>query len=120
MKVQDLSLVIIRMEEGTDKDGCLFLKCKGYHCSRSKNGALEYDQFTSIRLYPCNEEQYNETKHRFLGQTIAKPKLKIVAYDSNLKTYLIQGKLVALLEVNKYDFEKSKIFNKRTLVKKGE
>lgn len=120
MKIEELKLVIIRMEEGTDKDGCLFLKCKGYHKYRNKKGTYEYDQFTSIRLYPCNEEQYLETKQRFLEQTTANPKLVILAYQSNLKNYLIQGKLVSLLEVNKYDFDKNKLFDKRNLLNKGE
>ena len=120
MKVNEMKLVITKMEEAFDKEGCVFLKCKGYHRHKDRQNKTNYDQFTSIRLYPCNEEQYYETKHRFLGQTVPSPKLNILAYDCYLKTFLIGDKMIAMLEVDKYDFEKNKLFNKRELVKKGD
>ena len=125
MKIEgDLKLAITRIEEQTDYDGNLFFKCKGFNTTKAKTArgrnVRAYNQFSTIRLYPCNELQYTETKERLFSQETDKPILNIVAYDSDITTPSIQGRLIALLVVNKYDFQKNKLFRKRDLLNKGE
>ena len=114
MKIEgDLKLAITRIEEQTDFDGNLFFKCKGFNATKAKTAkgrnVRAYNQFSTIRLYPCNELQYTETKERLFSQTTDKPVLNIVAYDSDITTPSIQGRLIALHVVNKYDFQKNKL-----------
>ena len=125
MKIEgDLKLAITRIEEQTDYDGNLFFKCKGFNVCKAKTAkgrnVRAYNQFSTIRLYPCNELQYTETKERLFSQETDKPILNIVAYDSDITTPSIQGRLIAMLVVNKYDFQKNKLFRKRDLLNKGE
>ena len=125
MKIEgDLKLAITRIEEQTDYDGNLFFKCKGFNTTKAKTAkgrnVRAYNQFSTIRLYPCNELQYTETKERLFSQETDKPILNIVAYDSDITTPSIQGRLIALLVVNKYDFQKNKLFRKKDLLNKGE
>lgn len=125
MKIEgDLKLAITRIEEQTDYDGNLFFKCKGFNVCKAKTAkgrnVRAYNQFSTIRLYPCDNLQYNETKERLFSQETEKPVLNIVAYDSDITTPSIQGRLVALLVVNKYDFQKNKLFRKKDLLNKGE
>jgi hypothetical protein len=56
----DLKLTITRLEDSTDHEGYDFLKAKGY-CSYKTTTSrgrrmVAYDQFTSIRLRPINQE----------------------------------------------------------------
>ena len=125
MKIEgDLKLAITRIEEQTDYDGNLFFKCKGFNTTKAKTArgrnVRAYNQFSTIRLYPCDNLQYTETKERLFSQETDKPILNIVAYDSDITTPSIQGRLIALLVVNKYDFQKNKLFRKRDLLNKGE
>ena len=125
MKIEgNLKIVITRLEEQTDYDGNLFFKCKGYSPQKaiSKNGknVRSYNQFTTIRLYPCNQMQYLTTKKRLFEQQVEKPLLNIVSYDTEISTPLIQGKILPILVSNKYDFTKNKLFSKKELLKMGE
>lgn len=125
MKIEgDLKLAITRIEEQTDYDGNLFFKCKGFNLTKAKTArgrnVRAYNQFSTIRLYPCDNLQYTETKERLFSQETDKPILNIVAYDSDITTPSIQGRLIALLVVNKYDFQKNKLYKKSQLLKKGE
>ena len=125
MKIEgDLKLAITRLEEQTDFDGNLFFKCKGFNVCKAKTAkgrnVRAYNQFSTIRLYPCDNLQYTETKERLFSQETDKPILNIVAYDSDITTPSIQGRLIAMLVVNKYDFQKNKLFRKRDLLNKGE
>ena len=125
MKIEgDLKLAITRIEEQTDYDGNLFFKCKGFNTTKAKTArgrnVRAYNQFSTIRLYPCDNLQYTETKERLFSQTTDKPVLNIVAYKSDITTPYIQGKLCAILVVDRYDFAKGKLYKKRDLLNKGE
>lgn len=126
MKIEgDLKLAITRIEEQTDYDGNLFFKCKGFSPCKGKTktgrNVRAYNQFSTIRLYPCNELQYTETKERLFSQTIDKPVLNIVSYDTDITTPTIQGRICPILVVEKYDFQKAKLFKKKQLLEyKGE
>ena len=122
MRLEEQILTITRIEDSFDSSGCVFLKCKGYVqyqavSPKSGKSFKAYNQFTSIRLYPVNEEQFIETKERLFSQQVQYPKIKIVAYDCDLTTNLMGGRICPILTVNKYDFEHNKLFNKRTLLK---
>ena len=121
--VEDLKIAITRLEEATDYEGNLFFKCKGFNTTKSKTktgrNVRAYNQFSTIRLYPCDNLQYTETKERLFSQETEKPILNIVAYDSDITTPSIQGRLIALLVVNKYDFQKNKLFRKKDLLNLG-
>jgi hypothetical protein len=125
MKIEgDLKLAITRIEEQTDFDGNLFFKCKGFSTCKAKTktgrNVRAYNQFSTIRLYPCDNLQYTETKERLFSQTTDKPVLNIVAYKSDITTPYIQGKLCCLLVVDRYDFARNKLYKKRDLLNKGE
>ena len=126
MKIEgDLKLAITRIEEQTDYDGNLFFKCKGFNVCKAKTArgrnVRAYNQFSTIRLYPVNEQQYTETKERLFSQTIDKPVLNIVSYDTDITTPAIQGRICPILVVEKYDFQKAKLFKKKQLLEyKGE
>lgn len=124
MKLENLKLTITKIEDAIDKQGYSYLKCKGYNTYRynNKDGSkrLSYNFFTSIRLYPRNQEQYEETKNRLWSQTVEKPKIQIMTEDNDLYTSVVQGKLFAILSINKYDFVKHKMFPKRKSKNKGE
>ena len=125
MKIEgDLKLAITRIEEQTDYDGNLFFKCKGFSPCKSKTktgrNVRAYNQFSTIRLYPCNELQYTETKERLFSQTTEKPVLNIVSYDTDITTPAIQGRVCVIAVCNRYDFQKNKLFRKRDLLNKGE
>ena len=126
MKIEgDLKLTITRLEDSTDHEGYAFLKAKGYHSYKfiSPKGRkmTGYDQFTSIRLRPINQEQYDMAKERLFSQQTDKPFLKIVAYDCELHTNMIGGKISPILEVRRWDFVQGKLFKKKQLLEyKGE
>ena len=122
---EDLKLAITRIEEQTDYDGNLFFKCKGFNVCKAKTAkgrnVRAYNQFSTIRLYPCNQSQYEETKNRLFEQTTDKPVLNIVSYDTDITTPAIQGKICPILVCSKYDFQKAKLFKKKQLLEyKGE
>lgn len=118
MKIEDLKLTITRIEDGTDKDGNVFLKCKGYNAYRQgKNNA--YNFFSSIKLYPINQQQLDETKNRLFSQTVDKPKLKINAYQCELATPLMGGRVFASLTAYRFDFATKKLFKKNELLNYG-
>ena len=124
MKIgEDLKLSITRLEEATDKDGYVFLKAKGYHSykfvTQGGRTVKGYDQFTSIRLRPINETQFQEAQNRLFNQKVDKPQIKIVAYDCELNTNNIGGKLCAILEVKRWDFTSRKLFRKKDLLQIG-
>lgn len=124
MKIEEcLKLTITRLEEATDKEGYVFLKAKGYHSYKfitTKGRKITgYDQFTSIRLRPVDEMQFQETQNRLFSQTVDKPQIKIVAYESELHTNNIGGKICPILEVTKYDFSSHKLFKKKDLLNLG-
>jgi hypothetical protein len=120
----DLKLAITRIEEQTDYDGNLFFKCKGFSPCKAKTAkgrnVRAYNQFSTIRLYPCNQSQYEETKKRLFEQNCDKPVLNIVSYDTDITTPAIQGRIIPILVCSKYDFQKAKLFRKRDLLNKGE
>jgi hypothetical protein len=124
MKLEELKLTITRIEDFIDKDGNYCLKCKGYNAYKTQikgKKANAFNFFTNIRLYPISQEQYDETKNRLFNQTVDKPKLKVIAYENELTTHLIGGKICCVLTVNRYDFEKDKLFRKNKLINyKGE
>lgn len=126
MKIEgDLKLTITRLEEQTDYDGNLFFKCKGFNTTKAKTArgrnVRSYNQFSTIRLYPINQSQYEETKKRLFEQTCDKPVLNIVSYDTDITTPSIQGRICPILVCSKYDFQKAKLFKKKQLVEyKGE
>ena len=126
MKIEgDLKLAITRIEEQTDFDGNLFFKCKGFNTTKARTSrgrnVRAYNQFSTIRLYPVNEQQYTETKERLFSQTSDKPVLNIVSYDTDITTPTIQGRICPILVVEKYDFQKAKLFKKKQLLEyKGE
>lgn len=118
MKVEELTLTITRIEDSTDKEGNVCLKCKGYNSyKQGKQNAFNF--FSNIKLYPVNQEQFETTKERLFNQTEDKPKLKIKAYQSELVTPLQNGRLFANLIVWRYDFCKNKLFSKNTLLNYG-
>lgn len=123
MKIEEIKIYITKIEDGFDNEGNLYLKCKGYNCYKTlsskgkKRNGLNW--FSSIRLYPINEQQYVETKNRLFKQTIDKPKLHILCYDNDLTTNLIGGAIRPILVVNKYDFVFDKLFRKNVLLKGG-
>jgi hypothetical protein len=124
MKIEgDLKLAITRIEDSTDHEGYAFLKAKGY-CSYKTTTPrgrriVAYDQFTSIRLRPINQEQYETAKERLFNQQTDKPCLKIVAYDCELHTNMIGGKICPILEVKRWDFIQGKLFRKKELLEYG-
>ena len=118
MKLEELKIVITRLEDGIDKEGNTFLKAKGYNAYKS-NGKNAYNFFSNIKLYPVSQEQFEETKNRLFSQTEDKPKLKIVAYQSELVTPLQNGKIFCNLIVWKYDFSNKKLYNKKELLNYG-
>lgn len=125
MKIEgDLKLAITRIEEQTDFDCNLFFKCKGFNVCKAKTAkgrnVRAYNQFSTIRLYPCNQSQYEETKKRLFEQTCDNPVLNIVSYDTDITTPAIQGRCCPILVVGKYDFQKNKLFRKKDLLNKGE
>ena len=125
MKIEgDLKLAITRLEEQTDYDGNLFFKCKGFNVCKAKTAkgrnVRAYNQFSTIRLYPCNQTQYEATKERLFSQTTSNPVLNIVSYDADITTPAIQGRCCPILVVGKYDFQKNKLFRKKDLLNKGE
>lgn len=122
MKLEgDLKLRITRIEDATDSEGCLFLKCKGYNSYRAvtpKGRQIKaYNAFSTIRLYPINQEQYEETKRRLFEQTKERPTLKVVGYVNELTTNIIGGVVRPILVVSKYDFETEKLFKKNKLLR---
>ena len=126
MKIEgDLKLAITRIEEQTDFDGNLFFKCKGFNTTKAKTktgrNIRAYNQFSTIRLYPCNNLQYTETKERLFSQTTDKPVLNIVSYDTDITTPSIQGRIIPILVSSRYDFSTKKLFRKKDLLEyKGE
>lgn len=118
MKLEEMTITITRIEDSTDKDGNLCLKCKGYN-SFGKGRQKKFNFFTSIRLYPVNETQYESTKNRLFSQTELKPKLKIKAYQNEITTPLIGGKLNCVLITYKYDFVTNRLFKKKDLLNYG-
>lgn len=119
MKVEQMKIYITRLEDGVDKDGNTFLKAKGYNAYKS-NGRVAYNSFSKIKLYPISQEQMDATKERLFSQPDLKPKLQIVAYQSELSTPLINGKILPSLTVYRYDFAHHKLYKKRDLLNKGE
>lgn len=119
MKIEELKIFITRLEDGVDKDGNTFLKAKGYNAYKS-NGRNAYNFFSNIKLYPVSQKQMDETKNRLFSQTELKPKLQIIAYQSELVTPLNNGKQLVNLIVWKYDFVHHKLYKKRDLLNKGE
>lgn len=119
MKLEELKVFITRLEDGVDKDGNTFLKAKGYNAYKS-NGRNAYNFFSNIKLYPVSQEQMDETKNRLFSQPDLKPKSQIVAYQSELSTPLISGKIMPSLTVYRYDFAHHKLYKKRDLLNKGE
>ena len=118
MKLEELKIVITRLEDGLDKDGNTFLKAKGYNAYKS-GSKTAYNFFSNIKLYPVSQEQFEETKNRLFTQTEEKPKLKIIAYQSELVTPLQNGKIFCNLVVWKYDFTKNKLYKKKELLNYG-
>lgn len=118
MKIEELKLCITRLEEDIDKDGNTYLKAKGYNAYKS-NERNAYNFFSNIKLYPVSQEQMDETKNRLFSSTEEKPKLRIVAYQSELATPLQNGAQRVLLTCYKYDFEKDKLFKKHKLLNMG-
>ena len=120
---EDLKLTITRLEEATDHEGFVYLKAKGYHSykftSPKGNKMTGYDQFTSIKLRPINEEQFEAVKERLFSQDTSKPSIKIVCYDCDLHTNNIGGKICPLLEVRRFDFASKKLFKKKDLLNVG-
>lgn len=124
MKIEgDLKLAITRIEEQTDYDGNLFFKCKGFNRTKAKTArgrnVRAYNQFSTIRLYPCNQSQYEATKERLFSQTTDKPVLNIVSYDTDITTPAIQGKICPILVSSRYDFSTKKLFRKKELLEYG-
>lgn len=124
MKIEgDLKLAITRIEEQTDYDGNLFFKCKGFNTTKAKTAkgrnVRAYNQFSTIRLYPCNQSQYEATKERLFSQTTDKPVLNIVSYDTDITTPAIQGRICPILVSSRYDFSTKKLFHKKTLLEYG-
>ena len=124
MKIEgDLKLAITRIEEQTDYDGNLFFKCKGFNVCKAKTtrgrNVRAYNQFSTIRLYPINQSQYEATKERLFSQTTEKPVLNIVSYDTDITTPAIQGKICPILVSNRYDFSTKKLFRKKELLEYG-
>ena len=64
-------------------------------------------------------EQFEETKARLFSQTEEKPKINIIAYQSELVTPLQNGTLRANLICYRFDFAKNKLFSKKTLLNYG-
>lgn len=118
MKLEEIKVVITRLEDGLDKDGNTYLKAKGYNAYKS-NGKNAYNFFSNIKLYPISQEQMDETKNRLFSSIEEKPKLKIVAYQSELVTPLNNGRLLCNLVVWKYDFTNNKLFKKTQLLNYG-
>ena len=120
---EDLKLAITRLEEQTDYDGNLFFKCKGFSPCKAKTktgrNVRAYNQFSTIRLYPCNQSQYEATKERLFSQTTDKPVLNIVSYDTEITTPTIQGKICPILVSSRYDFSTKKLFRKKDLLNLG-
>ena len=124
MKIsEELKLTITRLEEATDREGYVFLKAKGFASYKaiSPKGqkVTGYDQFSSIRLRPINEEQFEETKKRLFSQQTERPYIKLVCYESDLHTNIIGGKISPILEVHRFDFAKNKLFSKKELLNVG-
>ena len=124
MKIEgDLKLAITRIEEQTDYDGNLFFKCKGFSPCKAKTktgrNVRAYNQFSTIRLYPCNQTQYEATKERLFSQTTDKPVLNIVSYDTDITTPAIQGRIIPILVSSRYDFSTKKLFRKKDLLNLG-
>jgi hypothetical protein len=118
MKLEELKLTITRLEDGLDKDGNTYLKAKGYNTYKS-NGKHAFNFFSNIKLYPINETQFEETKNRLFSQTEEKPKINIIAYQSELVTPLQNGTLRANLICYRFDFAKNKLFRKKELLNYG-
>jgi hypothetical protein len=120
---EDLKLTITRIEEQTDYDGNLFFKCKGFSCYKTTTtkgrNVRGYNQFSTIRLYPINQEQYESTKQRLFEQTCENPMIQIVSYDTDITTPAIQGRTCPILVVWKYDFTKNKLFKKKAILNYG-
>lgn len=118
MKLEELKLTITRLEDGIDKDDNTYLKAKGYNSFKS-GGRTSFNFFSNIKLYPISQEQFDETKNRLFSQTEEKPKINIIAYQSELVTPLQNGTLRANLICYKYDFAKNKLFRKKELLNYG-
>ncbi len=118
MKLEELKLTITRLEDGLDKDGNTYLKAKGYNSFKS-GGRTSFNFFSNIKLYPVSVEQFEETKARLFSQTEEKPKINIIAYQSELSTPLVNGKIMPSLMVYRFDFVKNKMFRKKTLLNYG-
>lgn len=120
---EDLKLAITRIEEQTDYDGNLFFKCKGFNLTKTKSKSGKnmraYNQFSTIRLYPVDQKQYEETKNRLFEQTCDKPMLNIVSYETEITTPAIQGIIRPILVCSRYDFSKNKLFRKKDLLNLG-
>lgn len=124
MKIgQDITLTVLSLTDYVDEDGFVCLKAKaynGYRCQTTKNGLrTRYNNFTSVRLYPVNLEQLEETKNRLFSQKTDKPKLKIIAYESELFTGLFAGQIRPILYVKKYDFFAERMFRRKQLLNYG-
>ncbi len=118
MKLEELKITITRLEDGLDKDGNTYLKAKGYNSFKS-GGRTSFNFFSNIKLYPISQEQMDETKNRLFSQTEEKPKINIIAYQSELVTPLQNGTLRANLICYKYDFAKRKLYKKKELLNYG-
>lgn len=118
MKLEELKITITRLEDGLDKDGNTYLKAKGYNAYK-QGGKKAYNFFSNIKLYPINETQFLETKNRLFSSIEDKPKLQIIAYQSELSTPLVNGKIMPSLTVYRFDFAKNKLFRKKTLLNYG-
>lgn len=118
MKIEQLKIIITRIEETSDKQGNVCLKCKGYNAFK-QGGSNAFNFFSNIILYPVSQQQYDQTKERLFCQTEAKPKLGIVAYQNELLTPLNNGRIYPTLIVNRYDFQKDKLFRKDKLLNLG-
>ena len=118
MKLEELKITITRLEDGIDKDGNTYLKSKGYNAYK-QGGNNAYNFFSNIKLYPVNIGQLEEVKNRLFSQTEDKPKLPIIAYQSELSTPLVNGKIMPSLTVYRFDFVKNKMFRKKTLLNYG-
>lgn len=124
MKIDnEIVLTITRLQETQDKEGCTYLKAKGYHVFKQNiagRNIKSYDFFTSIRLYPISQEQLNETKKRLFEQTETKPKIKLKIYKAELFTPLINGSICPTLHCYRWDFTTQKLYRKNYLLKLGE
>lgn len=118
MKLEETKIYITRLEDGIDKDGNAFLKAKGYN-TYGKGKTKGFNFFSNIKLYPVSQEQMDSTKERLFSQTEDKPKIQIVAYQSDVVTPLNNGKILVNLVCYRYDFVTRKLYTKSKLLNYG-